>query len=226
MLLSVTVILKNTAVHVCACVRVRVQVNAFSLYCLLTRPLLKKYPPIFITGVSFVIVVPLLLAAALVLLYAPGVHIIPDSNQTNPWSMTTTASYSLAYFVVVYSILLYSTINWANNYIPASTITAYTVVQPVTAGLLSLVLIMAGFNDSHTDVQLHEPSWNAFGCIGVFAGLFLIVYSDVAARRQQGKHGAVPAPGKPDHTRDNTSDKGSETSPLLINDDASPKRLV
>jgi len=158
-----------------------INVTGYSLYCLATRPLLRKYPPLLITALSFFVVTVLLFAAALVAHADPTL----GDDGPSPWHMTHPAALALAYFVFMFSVFLYAIITWSNQFVPASTVMAYTVVQPIAAALLSFMLIRTGFNDTHPDVQLSEPGWNALGAIGVVGGLALIVYNDVAERRQK-----------------------------------------
>lgn len=157
-----------------------VNVTGYSLYCLATRPLLKKYPPLLITALSFLVVTTLLFIAALTAHAAPALGDDPRS----PWSITRAAAVALAYFVFMFSVFLYAIITWSNQFVPASTVMAYTVVQPVAAAALSFILIRGDFNKTHTGVQLAEPGWNALGAIGVICGLALIIYSDVSERQQ------------------------------------------
>ena len=89
--------------------------------------------------------------------------------------------WALGYFVVVYSILMYGTINWANKYVPPSTVVLYTVFQPVSASVLSVALIETGFTDRYPDVKLDLPGYSALGAIGVVLGILLITFGERAA---------------------------------------------
>ena len=162
-------------------------VNGYSCYCLATRPLLRDYPPLMITALSFVVVAILLLFSAIIAHAVPGIH--DASTMSSPWDMDGNAMIALAYFVVVYSVLLYSVITWANQFVPGSTVMAYAVAQPVAAALLEFVLIRAGYNRAHPPAPgdspvLQEPGLNALGVIGVAAGLWLIVRGDITAAEE------------------------------------------
>lgn len=82
----------------------------------------------------------------------------------------------LGYFVLVFSVLLYSAINWANDHVPPSTNFIYTPLQPATAAALSSIIVASGYNDHvHPDARLHLPGFNALGVIATAAGLMLVL---------------------------------------------------
>ena len=60
------------------------------------------------------------------------------------WGVSPTEALVLGYFVVVFSVLLYSALNWANKHVPPSTVFIYTVVQPVSAAVISAAIVGCG----------------------------------------------------------------------------------
>jgi hypothetical protein len=69
-----------------------------------------------ITGASFAVVVMLLLGVVLVLPAVPGSPYAGRCEATWVcWNVSSTEALVLGYFVVVFSVLLYSTLNWANR---------------------------------------------------------------------------------------------------------------
>ena len=187
-------------------------VNAYANYALVMRPLLKRHPPLLITAISFWAVSAwLLLSCAVIQLLLPAGARGWISGSEHPWALSASEVGALAYFVVVYSVLMYSAINWANQHVAASTVMTYAVVQPVAAGLMSWLLIAVGFNAEH-DVGLQMPGINAAGTLGVALGLFLIVKGEMVDEKA-GKSGGVVDPGAAVHG--GTGKAEEERRPLL-----------
>ena len=132
------------------------------------------------------------------------------SGDPSPWTLSASEVGALAYFVIVYSVLGYSAINWANQHVAPSTVMMYSVVQPVAAGLMSWVLIATGFNAEY-DVGLQMPGINAAGTLGVVVGLYLIVKGELLDEKA-GKSGGVNS-GVAVHGGTGTAEK--ERLPLL-----------
>ena len=159
-------------------------------YALTMRPLLRRHPPLLITAISFWAVSAwLLLACAVIQLLLPAEYRGWLSGSEHPWALSLGEVGALAYFVVVYSVLMYSAINWANQHVAASTVMSYAVVQPVAAGLMSWLLIAVGFNAKY-DAGLQMPGINAAGTIAVAFGLFLIVKGEMRDEKE-GRCGGV-----------------------------------
>lgn len=187
-------------------------VNAYASYALVMRPLLKRHPPLLITAISFWAVSAwLLLSCAVIQLLLPAGARGWISGSEHPWALSALEVGALAYFVAVYSVLMYSAINWANQHVAASTVMTYAVVQPVAAGLMSWMLIAVGFNAEH-DVGLQMPGINAAGTLGVGLGLFLIVKGEMVDEKA-GKSGGVVDPGAAVHG--GTGKAEEERRPLL-----------
>ena len=180
-----------------------INVCSFSAYCLATRPLLRKYPPLLVAGLSAALVTLLMLGAALLVHAVPGLARAEEDaaphEEASPWAMDGAAVAALGYFTLVFGVLLYATIAWANSLqVAPSTVMAYSVFQPVAAALLSMALVRGGFNEApgHADVQLAEPGWNALGALGVMAGLAMVVRNDLRGGGRGGGGGAGGGVGR------------------------------
>jgi drug/metabolite transporter (DMT)-like permease len=180
-----------------------INVCSFSAYCLATRPLLRKYPPLLVAGLTAALVTVLMLGAALLVHAVPGLARAEEDaaphEEASPWAMDGAAVMALCYFTLVFGVLLYATIAWANSLqVAPSTVMAYSVFQPVAAALLSVALVRGGFNEApgHADVQLAEPGWNALGALGVMAGLAMVVRNDLQGGGRSGCGGAGGGVGR------------------------------
>ena len=100
----------------------------------------------------------------------------------NPWIIPIDAFYALLYWILITSVLCYSIANWANHYLGPSTTVAYSVIQPITAIVISELLIAFSFinrcNATHSNHCLYGADWNDFGAFGIIIGLYCILYSD------------------------------------------------
>jgi len=129
---------------------------AMSVYYILQKPVLKKYPPISVTGWAYIIGSVEMGVTSLV--YSHG----------NP------ADYGIDHHVIiplVYSILFatiftYMSLTWANQYAPASVVAAYSSLQPLTAALLSYFFLN---QDPERDEYI--------GASAIIVGLGLVTYA-------------------------------------------------
>merc|ERR1711865_248412 len=87
------------------------------------------------------------------------------------WSIPSSMIAPLAYWIVVSSVMTYSLLTWANQFAPSSIVAAYTVVQPVTSGTISAVLILVFGLPWAQQYGLRPPGVKDLGIFGVIAGL-------------------------------------------------------
>ena len=80
--------------------------------------------------------------------------------------------------------MAYGLITFGNKHASASSILAYTALQPVATALLSWVLVVAGPGKKY---NLAEPGENALGGIAVLIGLALIIYDISTAEAAAGR---------------------------------------
>lgn len=103
------------------------------------------------------------------------------------WSVTNNSLYAIAFWIIIPTILAYLLVTWSNKYIDPSVNLAYTALQPISASILSHVLIMADLvkeckhsNDADGEKSncLNSISTSDLGAFAVVFGLFLVVFSD------------------------------------------------
>jgi hypothetical protein len=163
----------------------------YSGYVILSKPLGRTLPYVTVTAWSMLIVAALLFVTLYITHYVDALH-HTICRGCGIWDVGDDEVWALSYFVLVYSVMLYVSITWANQFVPSSTVASYTVFQPGMAAAFCAVLIENGFNESHRNVQLEEPSWNALGMVGVLLGLGLLV-SDGARQRRAAEAAAEAA---------------------------------
>lgn len=70
--------------------------------------------------------------------------VAPNLNFSAAWNVPQSALLPLAYWILFNSCAAYLLITFGNKHAPASSVLAYTALQPVTTALLSGVLILLG----------------------------------------------------------------------------------
>lgn len=156
-----------------------------SLYVLLSKKVLKIYRPIQVTAWSYSIaaIFMVILAYASSLSDAAMEFLCPDFQGT--WVIPTGAVWALAYAIVFNSVIAYGLITWANQFATGTLVIGYSVLQPVTAALLTLLLLGLGAfpkcSGSAGDITrcLDPPGWESLiGMGGVFSGLALVIMTE------------------------------------------------
>jgi len=130
--------------------------NSFTMstYYIWQKPLLKKYPPITVTGWAYIV-------ASM----AMGLTSLYYVKEENVYKIPQVVYGPLAYAVFVQTIFGYCCVSWANKHAPASLVAVYNSVQPVVAAILSYFV-------------LHEKiTWNeGVGGALVIVGLGLVTW--------------------------------------------------
>ena len=156
-----------------------------SLYVLLSKKVLKVYRPIQVTAWSYNIaaIFMVILAYLSSLSDAAMEFLCPDCQGT--WIIPTGAVWALAYAIVFNSVIAYGLITWANQFATGTLVIGYSVLQPVTAALLTLLLLGIGAfpncSGSAGDMTrcLDPPGWGSvIGMVGVFSGLALVICTE------------------------------------------------
>eukprot|EP01061_Rhynchopus_euleeides_P005773 TRINITY_DN14942_c0_g2_i1.p1 TRINITY_DN14942_c0_g2~~TRINITY_DN14942_c0_g2_i1.p1 ORF type:complete len:429 (+),score=126.14 TRINITY_DN14942_c0_g2_i1:138-1289(+) len=152
-----------------------------SCYVILTKPLLARgvYLPISVTGWAYIIASVMMMVTAVVINTNDTMldFVCPKHDCQGAWTVPTSMILALAYWVFFNSILAYACMTWANAYAKASVVSAYTVLQPVTSALLSVLIIASkGHHWAVDDKGFEEPGLNDLGAIGVVIGLVLVVW--------------------------------------------------
>ena len=156
-----------------------------SLYVIWSKPLLKQYPPMTVTGWSYITASVMMFLTVMVVNSSDSlIRFVCGDDATSciqkPWNVPSTTVLALLYWIFFNSVLAYLMMTWGNKFAEPSKVLAYTAVQPTTSAILSAILISAGVSGS-----LKEPGTNALGIIGVIAGLACIVYDNKQAAARE-----------------------------------------
>ena len=163
-----------------------------STYVLASKPLLRTYEAISVTGWSYMCCSVMMLFTAFVfngvdaltrfICHDADAAVI-DTCVASKWHVNPVMIGPLAYWILFNSCAAYGLMTWANVYADGSVVSAYTAIQPMTAALLSFVIIAAKGEAYGKKYGFAEPGVNDLGALGIFVGLGLVL-SDKAARRR------------------------------------------
>jgi len=102
---------------------------AVSVYYILQKPVLKKYPPISVTGWAYMIGSVLM-----------GItSVIATKGEASKYKVVDAVYLPLAYSIFIATVFTYMTLTWANKHAPASVVAAYCSLQPLAAAVLSYI---------------------------------------------------------------------------------------
>uniref|UniRef100_A0A0G4HPI9 EamA domain-containing protein n=1 Tax=Chromera velia CCMP2878 TaxID=1169474 RepID=A0A0G4HPI9_9ALVE len=154
-----------------------------SCYVVFSKPLLVRpsslgftMDSMWVIAVAYGFAASIMLVACLVINFVPPLlHLICPDCGDHAWVVPAGAVWALAYWIIASSVLAYMLITWANAQpsCNASTVSAYTALQPLAAVLASVFLILTNLAPPGV---LSLPGWNLFGGVGILAGLALIVF--------------------------------------------------
>ena len=144
------------------------------------KPLLKKFPPITVIGVSDIIACVLMTCTALLINNTSVLlDFICEDCGSFGWVVNKSSWWAIAYWIFGGSILAYLLQTWGNKSIDASVIGIYTVVQPIVAVIAS-TFIIALSSAPHWDLRgLSEAD---IGAVAIVIGLSIVLYDN---RRSQ-----------------------------------------
>jgi len=145
--------------------------TATALYVIWTKPLLKQHLPLFVTGVSYMSASCVMCVVALIVNTNDAAldFVCPDCDGS-AWEVPNSAIAALVYWILFQSVIAYFLMTWGNKYADASLTAAYSALQPLTAAILSVILIATGVTG------LDSPGLNDLGALGIVAGLAVVVY--------------------------------------------------
>lgn len=154
-----------------------------SLYVILSKKVLRLYASVTVTAWSYTIAALFMVVTALLASTSTSVmtFLCPDCKST--WKIPSGAFFALSYFILCNSVAAYAIMTWANQYATGTLVMGFTVLQPVTAALLTLLLLGVGAYSSCAEKNggpcLDPPGWgSACGIMGVFAGLYLVITTE------------------------------------------------
>jgi len=162
-----------------------------SLYYICQKPVLKKYPPITVTGWAYMVGAIEMGITSLAV------------NKPSAYTIPTEVFLPLGYAIVFATILSYMALTWANTYAPASMVAAYSSLQPLTAALLSFIFL--------GEVLVWREG---LGALFITSGLGLVTYARI---RENGSAGVNGDAGKTSdkQTSESINASNGEESPLL-----------
>lgn len=157
---------------------------ATALYVILSKDMLRVYPPLCVTAWSY------LTAACFMVLTTVTVNnaseavnfLCPDCH--GAWHVPVETLWALAYWIVFQSCVSYALLTWGNKFATRTLSMSYSVLQPVTATLLTALIVFPGLYpscksvDDDTEGCLQPPGLGDLGAVGVFFGLFLVLRTE------------------------------------------------
>ena len=179
-------------------------VHGITLYVVMAKVLARAgYPPFTTTAWTSLLAALCILVAVPVVAGSPALYeTICGGGCTPPggssdWSLFSSmdAALTLLYVVVVFSTLGFTSMFWGCQFVDAGKVAFYSTFQPFFAGVLSLILIAAGYAAAHPEANLRRPGLNALGSLVITAGMVLVLQDDFVRRVREGEGGAAAAGG-------------------------------
>jgi len=137
--------------------------SLMSIYYILQKPVLKKYPAITVCGWAYMIGSIEMGLASLYYINVPSAYSI--AKQALP---------ALFYAIFLSSIVGYCACTWANQHAPASLVATYNCLQPLTAAVLSYLFLQEV-------VTLRE----IIGGLFIMVGLALVTWARTREAKQK-----------------------------------------
>lgn len=180
-----------------------------SLFVILSKEALKVYPPLLVTAWSYSLAAAYMAPTALLTSLSPRIMNTICPECTSVWEIPSGAWFALAYFIVLSSVISYGLLTWANQFATGTLVMGFTVLQPVAAALLTLLLLGLSFvqtcdaTNGDGGACLDPPGWgSAIGMLGVFCGLYLVITTEPSPQKGDERYeqvaqdeGAAPSSG-------------------------------
>ena len=153
-----------------------------SLYIILSKEPLLRYPSLTVVAWSYNIAAVFMAVASWLVSLSPSAmnFFCPECDI---WKIPSGAVFALIYFILFNSVGAYAILTWANQYATGTLVMGYTVLQPITAAIMTWVLLhVVGYPSCQMASSapcLEAPGWSAaLGMAGVFSGLALVIVSE------------------------------------------------
>jgi len=146
-------------------------------YVIVSRILVQELPPFTVVAMCYFVATIGIVVALLVVNSQPVLvgFICPGGCEL--WTIPSGMIFALCIWVLGPSIFCYSCLVWGTKNAKETTYClAYTALQPLTSFVLSVVLILMGWNNAHPDNQISKPGWNGLGAFGVLIGVALVTF--------------------------------------------------
>lgn len=159
-------------------------------YVLVSKRLLSVFSPLAVSAYSYLVSAFIMGISTIISIALASTFTSPES----PPSVWTTGSIippvsalpAMIWFVFFSSAGAYALITWANQHATGTLVMSYTVLQPVSAVLLTVILLgmdlvpnCASQTSSDTSICLTPPNYGTFcGMAGVGLGLTMIIITE------------------------------------------------
>jgi len=165
-------------------------------YVLVSKRLLDVFSPLMVTAVSYFISATYMAIATILSLLVTANSSYSFDDPNDPmwvWSHGSIlppmdALPAILYLIFFSSVAAYALINWANQYATGTLVMSYTVLQPVSAVVLTVILLALKAVRDCTDtaaavnasgICLTPPNMGTlFGMVGVGIGLSFIILTE------------------------------------------------
>eukprot|EP00301_Raphidiophrys_heterophryoidea_P010118 c15161_g1_i1.p1 GENE.c15161_g1_i1~~c15161_g1_i1.p1 ORF type:complete len:454 (+),score=86.13 c15161_g1_i1:33-1364(+) len=130
--------------------------------------------PTTVTGMSYVVAAVFMTIAAVIVNNTKSVFqiVAPDCSFNSPWRVLPQAMPALIYWIIFSSVIAYTGMTWASQYLQASIVSAFVVCQPFITVTVSFILVATHNNPNGT---LHPESTSNLGGLGVMLGLLMLI---------------------------------------------------
>lgn len=188
-----------------------------SLFVILSKEVLKLYPPLLVTAWSYSLAAAYMAPTAFLTSLSPRIMNTICPECTSPWEIPPGAWFALAYFIVFSSVISYGLLTWANQFATGTLVMGFTVLQPVVAALLTLLLLGLSFvktcdaASNNGGACLDPPGWSsAIGMFGVFCGLYLVITTEPSPQKEDERYEQVSQnDGEAPSSGNQTTSKGA-----------------
>jgi len=208
-----------------------------SVYVLSSRaPSFQRYPPLWITATTYTIAAGFMIPTAVLVSASKDLSAFfcPEceyehgsSSSSSYWSIPPSAMGALAYNVVFTSVIAYGILMWANKKSSTGTmVMAYTVLQPVTAAVLTVALVRIlrvvpeCSRNTSTSMPaaacLDPPGWGSVvGTLAVLIGLCLVVETEPSSDSNRNKDKTGERKHEMETIGNNRNNSTNDLDPLL-----------
>jgi len=142
---------------------------------LLEKGLLLRYSPSFVLGNAYIVATVLMCITTVVVnQFRPLLDVFCPDCDGYGWNIPDSAWPGILYAALCASALGYYLVAWGNQYIDASVVAVYTVVQPIgTLLCCAAVVVVTAHSGLHASLQ-----WKDFAVLGICAGLMVVSYDN------------------------------------------------
>lgn len=159
------------------------QCVANSIYCIASKKLLRKYRPASVAGWAFGVASMLMFFTTCFVNRTANLLAFvcaDDEEETklgcirSAWVMRRNMLLPVLFYIMFGSLAAYFLVAWANQYAKASVVSAYTVVQTLTASGVSAILVAVGGLRWAESYGLRAPGQQDLGVVPIILGLSIL----------------------------------------------------